>query len=294
MKRLGRALSYGLFAPLAAATARMPLGGLYKISDALFHLLYRYPGYRREVVDGNLAVAFPDKSEAERREIGREFYRHLADLLVETAKTAGMSRRELARRFRMTNPELMNRYYDQGRSVIIYGGHQGNWEWIFGLGDELKHKKMAVYKPLSNPWIDRHMRRTRSKFRFDLVPTYDTYRFIAAKESRGEPYAYGFLGDQNPLPHKAKLWLPFFGKEVPVQTGAEAVARKYDLPVLFMEIRKTGRGFYEADLSLITDRPKETEPFWITRTYFKMLEESIRRQPPYYYWIHRRFKHARS
>jgi len=293
MKKAGKFLTYLVSAPLLMLLSRLPLSWLYAISDLFYLIIYHLAGYRKEIVRKNLAIAFPDWDEARRKETEKAFYRHFADLLIETVKTTSISRPELQKRFRVTNPELLNKYFDQGKSVVIYGGHQGNWEWIFGLGDEIKHKKMAVYKPLSNPYINRWMLRTRSRFRFDLVPTYETYAFIDRKEKEGEKYAYGFLGDQNPLPHKAKLWLPFFGKKVPVHTGAETVAKQYDLPVIFMEIRKIKRGYYEATFSLITDKPRQTEEFEITRTYFKMLENSIRRQPEYYFWIHRRFKHAR-
>jgi len=294
MKRIRQFFQYLLLAPLLKGLSRLPLGVLYALSDVLFYGLYLWPGYRKEVVRKNLEIAFPNKSPLERKQTEKEFYRHFSDLLWEMLKTGRMSQAELQRRFRVRNPELLNEFFDRGKSVIIYGGHQGNWEWIFGLGDDIKHRKMAIYKPLSNPFINRWMLEARSKFNYALVPTYETYDFIASRESEGVPYAYGFLGDQNPLPHKAKLWLPFFGKEVPVLTGAEAVAKKHDIPVIFMEIRKIKRGFYEAVFSVITDKPRQTAPFEITREYFRRLEESIRRQPSYYYWIHRRFKHARS
>jgi KDO2-lipid IV(A) lauroyltransferase len=294
MKKAAQFIVFLVAMPLVTILSLLPMRVLYIFSNLLYLFIYRIAGFRKDVVRGNLQIAFPGKSEAGRLALEKAFYRHLADVFVEMIKTFSISQRKLNRRFYLKNPELINRYFDQGKSVIVYGGHQGNWEWIFGVGKQLKHKSMAIYKPLSNPFINRWVLHTRSKFGFDLVPTYRSRRYIDEKEMKGEKIAYGFLGDQNPLPHKAKLWLPFFGKEVPVQTGAEELAKRYDIPVVFMEIRKLGRGYYEAELFPLAEEPRKTKDFEITVAYFTRLEESIRRQPAYYYWIHRRFKHARN
>jgi len=239
-------------------------------------------------------MAFPEKSEEELLEIEREFYRHLSDLFMEMIKTFSISAKNLRPHFRIENPELMNALFEQGKSVIIYGGHQGNWEWVIGVKDQIKHHPMAVYKPLSNPFINRYMLRSRTKFGFDFVPTYLTTRYMARKEEEKEKVAYGFLGDQNPLPRKARMWYPFFGHKVPVYTGAEELAKRYDIPVLFLEIKKEKRGYYKAKLTPLALSPREFPDYQITERYFYMLEESIKRQPEIYYWIHRRFKHAKD
>ncbi len=294
MKKFGSYISYLFIAPVIWLLSVLPFGILYRISDLLYIILYHVIGYRREVVQKNLEIAFPEKSPQERKKLEKKFYKHLADLFLEMIKTFTISRRALAKRFDFHGAEILNKYYDEGKSVIVYGGHQGNWEWLISTGSLLKHRPMAVYKKLSNPFVNDFMLKSRTKFGFDFVPTYDTYRYIARMEKSGEKVAYGFLGDQNPLPHKAQLWLKFFGKEIPVHTGAEEVAKKYDIPVVFLEIKKVKRGRYATRIVPITDRPRELPDFEITRRYFELLEESIKKHPEDYYWIHRRFKHAKN
>ncbi len=294
MKKIKQGLFFYLLYPLITGISLLPFKILYTISDFLFFLNFYLIRFRKKVVEKNLSIAFPEKSARERKQILRKFYRHFSDILLETIKTFTISRKKLNKRFYLENPEILNDFFSQGKSVIVYGGHQGNWEWIFGVGNQLKHKSMAIYKKLSNPYIDKWVLQTRSKFNFDLIPTYLAKKYIDTKEKKGEKIAYGFLGDQNPLPHKAELWLEFFGKKIPVQTGAETLAKKYDLPVVFLEIIKIKRGYYTGKLSLITDKPRQTGDFEITREYFKRLENSIRKQPEFYYWIHRRFKHAKK
>ncbi len=294
MKRILQFIGFIATLPLIILLSLLPFPILYLISDFLYLILYYVIRFRREVVRKNLAIAFPEKTEEERKRIEKAFYRHLSDLFMEMIKTTTISQQNLNKHLFIENPEVLNDLYDEGRSVILYGGHQGNWEWISGVGLQLKHKSMAIYKRLSNPFFEKWLLKNRSKFNFDLVPTYLAKEYIDKKEKAGEKIAYGFLGDQNPLPHKAKLWLPFFGKEVPVLTGAEEIARKYNIPVVFFEMKKIKRGYYTVELFLLNKNPEKTEEFEITREYFKRLEELIKKQPAYYYWIHRRFKHTRS
>ncbi len=279
--------------PLVLISA-LPFRLLYGLSDVLFVLLYYITCYRRKVVRGNLAIAFPEKAEAERRSLERKFYRHLADLFLEMIKTFTVSQKTLMRHWVIENPEVMNRFYDQGRSVVMMTGHLGNWEWSLASGGYFKHQGMAIYKKLSNPFFEQWMLRSRHKFGMDIIPTFAARRYIEEAQREERLMAYGFAADQNPLPHKAKLWLPFFGKTVPVHTGAEEIARRYDLPVVYAEIRKVKRGYYRTRLEVLCENPSLCPENEITRRYFARLEESIRRQPEVYYWIHRRFKHARD
>ncbi len=293
MKRLLQYIKFIIPASVLWLISILPFRLLYALSDLLYVVLHPLAGYRKKVVRYNLSVAFPEKDEKSRRRIERRFYRHLADLFLEMVKTFTIGVKKLNRHWYLENPEWLDRYYRQGKSVVVLAGHQGNWEWTIGSGPQLKHQPMVIYKPLSNPFFEKWMLRSRSKFGWDIIPTYRAKKYIHEAETAGRPTVYGFAADQNPLPHKAKLWFPFFGKTVPWFTGAEETARQYELPVVFMEILKTKRGYYKAVLHPVAEPPyNDKHDFEITKKYIRLLEESIRRRPETYYWIHRRFKHA--
>jgi KDO2-lipid IV(A) lauroyltransferase len=87
----------------------------------------------------NLAKAFPEKSEAERKIICRKFYRHFCDLVLESIKNFSISDAQARKRFVTINPEVINDYADQGQSVIVSGGHYTNWElWAISGPQVLK------------------------------------------------------------------------------------------------------------------------------------------------------------
>jgi len=71
------------------------------------------------------------------------------------------------------------------------------------------------------------------------------------------------------------------------------LAKRYNTAVLYYEIRRVKRGYYEADVTLITENAAETGEMEITNRHVQLLEETIRRNPQYWLWSHRRWKHKR-
>ena len=96
----------------------------------LLYLIYYLLKYRRRVVRANLQHAFPEKDLSEIIKIEKRYYRHLCDFFVEMYKMWHMSDEQIRRRCKFTNPEVIRRYFDQGKSVIGVLGHYGNWEWM--------------------------------------------------------------------------------------------------------------------------------------------------------------------
>ena len=108
--------------------ALLPLGILYGVSDFAAWLLYSVIGYRREMVASNMAKAFPEVSEEERRRWERRFYRYLCDVFVETAKLACVTDGEMGRRVKIEGVERVNDAIAVGRPVVLMLGHYGTWE----------------------------------------------------------------------------------------------------------------------------------------------------------------------
>ena len=111
----------------------LPYPLLYGFSDIVYVLLFRLVGYRKSVVRANVERSFPNMTEEQRNKVVHLFYHHLCDLVLETIKGFTISKRQLRKRFIMRNPELLDQYFEEGRSVILVGGHYNNWE-ILALG----------------------------------------------------------------------------------------------------------------------------------------------------------------
>jgi Kdo2-lipid IVA lauroyltransferase/acyltransferase len=122
-------LSASFYYLLLLPISLLPFGLLYRLADGLSWLFFNVVGYRKKVVMQNIRNAFPDKSEAEIQQIGRDFYDHLCNLMVETVKAFTMTREDFMKRLEFSGLEQIDEYAKQGRSVILAAGHCHNFEW---------------------------------------------------------------------------------------------------------------------------------------------------------------------
>jgi KDO2-lipid IV(A) lauroyltransferase len=289
MKRAG----YYLFVVLSYLITLLPMRALHLLSDLLWPFFYHVVRYRRKVVEKNLRNAFPEKSRKERIKIAKGFYRHLTDMIVETLKAMHLTPDQIKKRFRVTDTSLTDRFFSEGRDVVALGSHYNNWEWYSALQLSSKHKVITIYKPLKNKDFDRYLYNIRKRFGVWVTPMNHIARDLV--KCRGEKILTmsGFIGDQTPPPDDNAFWTTFLNQDTGFYRGAEKVAVKYDIPVIFINIVKRKRGFYELEYSLISEHPRDEEPNAIIARYASGLEEVIREKPEYWLWSHRRWKHKR-
>ena len=268
---------------------------IYFLSDIL-RLLIRYViRYRRKVILENLTRSFPEKSHQEILKIKNRFYKNLADIVVEIIKLQGISKEQLLDRFHFTGHEIMLDSFSRGRSVIVAIGHCGNWEWMgTALGLISPVKGYAIVKPLSNKYFHHYMEMLRHRLNHDsTIPFRHTFRVMA--RNRTEFTSFNVIAsDQTPLKGEINYWHMFLHQDTAFFQGVEKLSRSLDFDVVFIDIRRTGRGRYMGDIKLVTNDPKSTAPGEITEKYIGMLEQAIRDNPDNWLWSHRRWKHKKS
>ncbi|WGH75499.1 lysophospholipid acyltransferase family protein [Tenacibaculum tangerinum] len=236
-------------------------------------------------------MAFPEKSDTEIKLLTKKSLHHFFDFMVETVKTFTISKKEIQKRFVYTNVELLQELEKSGKSIILMGAHYGNWEWTIHLGQLINYKPYAAYTKIRNSYFEKIIKSSRSKFGGRFIRTSDTIKTIAKNKQDNLLSLYALLGDQSPQLHKTHYWGHFFNMHVPVITGPEMLAKKYDFNVVYFDVSVVKRGYYEATFKLITQTPLEYENYEITDIFLKMTEAHIRKNPEYYLWTHKRFKH---
>ena len=102
-----------------------------------------------------------------------------------------------------------------------------------------------------------------------------------------------FIADQTPSRNNLHYWTTFLNQESSILTGPERLARKLDLPVIFLDTKQVKRGYYTVDMKLVTETPKETPENWITEQYARLMEQCILRNPAGWLWTHKRWKYKR-
>jgi len=287
------AIGYYIFYGINWLITLLPLSVLYLFSDLLYLVLYYIVAYRRKVVAENLKNSFPEKSEEELKTIEKKFYRHLADLLVETFKVDHMSQAEQMRRFTYSNLELVDRLREDKRDIIAVLGHYNNWEFSTLLPLYLKYKIIIIFKPLQNKYFNDFINKQRSKYGIVLTPTSQVIREILNYRKQNINTVSVFISDQIPAKGDIRFWTKFLNQDTAVFTGAGKIAAKYDMAVVYFNIQKVKRGHYNLNIELLYEHTEGLSEDQITETHVKRLEEIIREKPEFWIWSHRRWKHKK-
>lgn len=271
----------------------LPLRVLYGFSDVLAYLAYYVVRYRRGVVRKNLTTSFPEKSPKEIIAIEKRFYRWFTDYFFEAIKLLSISEEELDRRFTITNSNEIEACFEQGQNVAAILGHYCNWEWLSCVGKDLPANRMCglIYHPLYNKAFDDLFLRIRShEANGKPIPKQDILRQLITNKQNGTMSIFGYISDQVPKWENIHCWLPFLNHDTPVFTGGEKIMRRMNDAVYYAELTRPRRGYYSLTYRLITKQPNDLPEFEVTRCFFRMLEETIRREPSYYLWSHNRWK----
>ena len=286
MKRFIQAITFYALLPWLYLIAILPFRLIYAISDVLYYIVY--PLYRRKVVRKNLTHAFPGKSNRELKTLEQSFYKHFCDLLVEYIKSLTITPSQIARRCTIQNVALLETLYMQGRHILLVTGHHGNWEWAANaIALQTSYQMGVIYKPLSNPYFDRLIKKIRQRFGKFTIHEKRVLRTMLQYNSM--PKATAFLADQAPDPRHAYV-IRFLNQLTYVTAGVEKLATKLNQAVIYVHIREIKRGYYTIEPELLVDDPATMPAHRIIELYIQKLEADIRQQPATWLWSHNRWK----
>lgn len=267
----------------------LPFFVLYLISDFIYILMYYIIGYRKEVVNNNLLIAFPEKSVSERERIASQFYKKFVDTFIETIKLLSLS--DAAFDKRCTGEfSKVNEIATKGRNIQLMGGHQFNWEFVnLFFSRHLSIPFIGVVANVENKIFNRLYFKLRARYGTILIANSNFQRQMLDLMKR--QYSTCLLADQNTNPSNA-YWLNFFGKPVPFVMGPHRLAAKYNPVLVYYNFKITGRGYYHFETIEIVDNPASLTAENLALKYRDYLEKIIRLQPDNYLWSHRRWKYS--
>ncbi|MFO8002163.1 MAG: lysophospholipid acyltransferase family protein [Marinilabilia sp.] len=290
MKTISTFLTSYIFLLTVGITAIIPFRCLYVVSGFFAWILQKVLKYRQNVIEQNISNSDLELNEDEKREVISHFYLNLSDIILEGVKSFSMSLTTVFERHKIRNPEILDPYFQNNQSLILVTGHLGNWEWgSLSAGLYTDQQIIAFYSPLRNKKIDKILRKSRSRFGTILTPTKGTTQTF--RENQKQPTLFVMAADQSPARVESAHWVQFLGRPTAFLHGPEKHARNNGYPVVFAEIERVKRGYYELTLSILAENPSELPEGAITRRYAKKLEDCIRKHPSDWLWSHRRWKH---
>jgi Kdo2-lipid IVA lauroyltransferase/acyltransferase len=284
-------LTFYLVYPLIYGVASLPFWALYRVSDFLCILL-KLSGYRKQVVLKNLRNSFPKKTEKEIEALCTDYFAYLCDLTLETFKTLKMTAEETQQRCVFRKQEWLTKLHENQKSIIIVMGHYGNWEWAgpsFTLNTP--YQLVVIYRPLSQPYFEKMMVGMRTRFGTRITPVDRTLRDMVSCQK--EVTATAFIADQTATKKNA-YWTEFLNQDTAVFTGPEKLAKRFDYPVVFMNVQCVRRGYYEITPELLFANSGATSENEISESFTNRLEKEIMLNPTYWLWSHKRWKHKRK
>jgi len=272
--------------------ALLPWWLLYIFSDILFILIYYVVKYRRKLVSLNLRNSFPEKSDKEIKNLQKQFYHFLCDYFVETLKMVRMTKEEIGKRMKFTNPDMINELTKTGNSCLLSLGHYGNWEWVTSIGLYIENnvKKGQVYKRLNSRAFDEFFLLVRERCTTKCIEMNEIYRTIILNKKEGNAMVIGFLSDQHPPRYQDEYWTTFLNQDTLTLTGLEQIAAKMGFAIVYLDVKRIKRGYYEGAFKLITTDASKEPKFSIMEKYMRNLEQTILYDPAYYLWSHNKWK----
>ncbi len=250
---------------------------------------------RRKVILKNLAIAFPEKSPAERKAIALRTYKHFSWLILEFMRMHRLTPEELSKRiiFPQEN-DFINRFVRPEQGLILVSGHFGNWEWVIAYLAMLWKRKVAVIqKKQKNVLVNQRMASLRERWGMQII-----YMRGAVRNSLRvlkENAMVGLLGDQDI--GERGVFVPFFGKNASTPPGAAILHLKSGHPLVFLVGIRQPDNRVKIELQYISLKPPalpaEQAVQELTARYTAELERYIRQYPEQYFWMHKRWKSAR-
>ena len=287
-------MAYKIVYPIFYVLSLLPFRVLYGISDFFYLIMYHIVGYRKKVVRKNLSSSFPEKTSQELKEIEHGFYHWLCDYFVETLKLLTVSDETLLKHIEFRNAEQIEEYYDKGQTCAAILGHYCNWELLSATGLAFKRHKEAVcgliYHPLRSKIFDMLFKDIRQSKGGVCIPKQEILRYLVRYKREKRMWLFGYISDQSPKYLNIHCWLPFLNHDTPVFTGGEKIMKKMNDAVFYVDMHRPERGKYICTFRLITDKPAEMQENEITKIFFEMLENTIKRDPKLYLWTHDRWK----
>ena len=283
-------LEAGLFNLVDGVVRVLPWQTALALGRALGLLVYAVDARHRRVVRTNLRHSDLGLTEAEIRTIGKECFAHFGTLLLTGIHLLHMTPEELERRVHVQGLENYDAAKAKGKGFIVLTGHYGNWE-ATALALSAKGRTISVIgRELDNPLLEPRLKALRGRFGNEVIAKRGAMRdaIKALRQNKG----VGFLLDQDA--RSAGVFVRFLGQWASTFPSAGLLAVKYELPVVQLRSWPNADGTITVSVEPPFEVPVtgdlEKDIWTATQIMTRKIEDDIRRDPRWWFWMHRRFK----
>lgn len=267
----------------------MPLRLLYGFSWCGYFLLFHIFKVRKTLTLTNIQASFPNYTKEECNDLAKKHYKNICMIIAESIKSLSLSKEEIKSRVEFTNLHLLEEYLKKGQSTILVTAHFCNFEWaLLACAQHLNYPVDTVYRTQRSNSLEKLFYHLRTKFDVTPLPM-ETCVADSLKRSK-ITRMLAMAADQSPKKNDDPYWQTFLNRDTAFHTGTEKITRAFKYPIIFMSLKRTRKGHYQATLKLLAEPPYTQEPNQIMREYVAELESLILESPEDWLWAYRRWK----
>jgi len=281
---------YVLARALEKAVSAMPERAADSFGKSVGQAVYRM-GVRRDVVDENLRLAYPEKDDAWISAMTRKAFEHLGREATAIMRISRLDPRAVIDRTVAVGWDDMEGALSEGRGVLLVTGHYGNWEVAAAAVAARGIPIAAIVRRQANRLVDERLQALRRNLGVETIYQSDApSRVPRLLRANG---VVGIVGDQDA--RRSGIFVPFFGRPASTHRGPALFALRLNAPVFSCTARRLpGRDVkYEIAgerVDVVRTGDLETDVTTLTTELAQRLERQIRQAPEQYFWFHRRWK----
>lgn len=285
-------LEYILFISLSFLCRILGLDLSRRFSSLIAFFFFYILPIRKAIVFDNLEHAFPDLTAEQIKNIAYGSYKNFAITLVEILHLPWTTNEQIKEVVYFHNADLIVKKEEEKNGVLLLSAHFGNWEYCaISIGVTLNKKLSVIVKSQRNPLVNGWMNRARTRWTNEVVPLGASIRNIySVLLNKG---IVALVADQRGPEESIKL--DFFGRKTSVYTGPAILSLKMNSPIIYGVAVRQPDYSYKVDLTEISreDLPDDYEEKVkiLSERLLIHLEESIRKNPDQWLWMHNRWKH---
>lgn len=249
--------------------------------------------WRHKVVVENLKIAFPEKSDEERKQLASDSWAQMARSLIEYIyidEIFDMDEESAqSDNIEVKNAEQFLKLRDDGKPAILFTGHIANFELLPMVADRFGLVVHSLFRQPNNKYAASHVANARKQVSQNLIASGSgaAFKLVNALE-RNEHV--GLLVDQK---FRRGIKIPFFGKDAPTNTLLAKLARRYDCPVHGARSIRLPDGRFRLEITdelvLPRDSNGDVDVRATTELVTRQIEEWVREYPEQWLWMHRRW-----
>lgn len=279
--RIQNILTAGLLRLLSA----LPYSFVARMGESLGALLHRIPGKRRHIVQTNLRLCFPEKSDTEREQLGKMIFRQVVRSYLERGVQWYGTAEQLTSLTDVHSAIDLHDSYDQ--PTIFLGFHFAAIEAAC-MAYSILHPVASIYTPMSDRTTDNLALRQRARFGTEMVARHSSARNTLRILRSGKPI---MLAADMDFGLRDSVFAPFFGIQACTLTAVSRLAKLSGARVVpfVAEVKDGYQGYTLRIFEPLANYPSN-DLLADALAMNRFLETQIERLPDQYYWVHRRFK----